>query len=106
MKCLDEGVDVPRSELAIFCASTGNPRQFIQRRGRILRTHKDKKKAYIHDLVVVPEINSAQASFTMEKSLLENELKRVRNFALLSENVHESLDALDDILTYYNISLF
>lgn len=35
MKCLDEGVDVPRSELAIFCASTGNPRQFIQRRGRI-----------------------------------------------------------------------
>lgn len=39
MKCLDEGVDVPRSELAIFCASTGNPRQFIQRRGRILRTH-------------------------------------------------------------------
>ena len=106
MKCLDEGVDVPRSELAIFCASTGNPRQFIQRRGRILRTHKDKKKAYIHDLVVVPEINSAQASFTMEKSLLENELKRVRNFALLSENVHESLDTLDDILTYYNISLF
>src|SRR5690606_23876815 len=37
MKCLDEGVDVPRSELAIFCASTGNPRQFIQRRGRVLR---------------------------------------------------------------------
>ena len=42
MKCLDEGVDVPRSELAIFCASTGNPRQFIQRRGRILRKHPDK----------------------------------------------------------------
>ena len=37
MKCLDEGVDVPRSELAIFCASTGNPRQFVQRRGRILK---------------------------------------------------------------------
>lgn len=43
MKCLDEGVDVPRSELAIFCSSTGNPRQFIQRRGRVLRTHKDKR---------------------------------------------------------------
>ncbi|MDQ9831353.1 helicase-related protein, partial [Acinetobacter baumannii] len=53
MKCLDEGVDVPRSEMAIFCASTGNPRQFIQRRGRILRKHPDKHMAVIHDLVVV-----------------------------------------------------
>ena len=57
MKCLDEGVDVPRSELAIFCSSTGNPRQFIQRRGRVLRTHKDKKMAELHDLVVVPEVS-------------------------------------------------
>ena len=57
MKCLDEGVDVPRSELAIFCSSTGNPRQFIQRRGRVLRLHKDKVHAVIHDLVVVPEIS-------------------------------------------------
>lgn len=57
MKCLDEGVDVPRSELAIFCASTGNPRQFIQRRGRVLRTHPDKTFAVIHDLVVVPNID-------------------------------------------------
>lgn len=32
MKCLDEGVDIPRAETAIFCSSTGNPRQFIQRR--------------------------------------------------------------------------
>ena len=58
MKCLDEGVDVPRSELAIFCASTGNPRQFIQRRGRILRKHPDKHIAIIHDLVVAPEFDS------------------------------------------------
>jgi superfamily II DNA or RNA helicase len=44
MKCLDEGVDIPRAETAIFCSSTGNPRQFIQRRGRILRKHHDKTK--------------------------------------------------------------
>jgi ERCC4-related helicase len=54
MKCLDGGVDVPRAELATFCASTGNPRQFVQRRGRILRQHPDKQFAYIHDLVVIP----------------------------------------------------
>ena len=84
MKCLDEGVDIPRSELAIFCASTGNPRQFIQRRGRILRTHKDKKFAYIHDLVVVPEVSSAAESFNMERNLLAGEIRRVKDFALLS----------------------
>ena len=55
MKCLDEGVDVPQSQVAIFCASTGNPRQFIQRRGRILRQSKSTHKhlAIIHDLIVV-----------------------------------------------------
>lgn len=106
MKCLDEGVDVPRSELAIFCASTGNPRQFIQRRGRILRTHKDKHIAIIHDLVVAPEVSSESESYSMERRLLENELKRVRNFSLLSENSDDTLKELDDITSYYNLSLF
>ena len=106
MKCLDEGVDVPRSELAIFCASTGNPRQFIQRRGRILRTHKDKKYAYIHDLVVVPEVSSAAESFNMERNLLAGEIRRVRDFSLLSENAYSSMQELNDILDYYNLSIF
>ena len=65
MKCLDEGVDVPRSELAIFCASTGNPRQFIQRRGRVLRTHPKKSIATIHDLVVIPKIKISFIFFSM-----------------------------------------
>lgn len=106
MKCLDEGVDVPRSELAIFCSSTGNPRQFIQRRGRILRTHPDKHEAIIHDLIVIPEINDASDSFSMEKKLVENELKRVRNFALLSENVNDTIQELEHTLAYYQLSLF
>ena len=105
MKCLDEGVDVPRSEMAIFCASTGNPRQFIQRRGRILRVHKDKYHAIIHDLVVAPLINSASESFRMERNMLENELKRVRDFAGLSENADYALIELNDIISYYNLSI-
>lgn len=106
MKCLDEGVDVPRSELAIFCASTGNPRQFIQRRGRILRTHKDKYQAVIHDLVVIPDIDPSMESYNVERNLLAGELKRVNNFALLSENSADTLKVLDPILEYYNLSLF
>jgi hypothetical protein len=106
MKCLDEGVDVPRSELAIFCASTGNPRQFIQRRGRILRKHPDKHHAIIHDLVVVPEINAETANFAMEKSLLRSELKRVRDFANLSENADVTYEILNPIVSNYNLPIF
>lgn len=105
MKCLDEGVDVPRSEMAIFCASTGNPRQFIQRRGRILRTHKDKYHAVIHDLVVAPLVNSASESFRMERNMLASELKRVRDFATLSENADFALTELEEITSYYNLNI-
>lgn len=106
MKCLDEGVDVPRSEMAIFCASTGNPRQFIQRRGRILRRHPDKKYAVIHDLVVIPDIIDGEDNYRMERSLLAGEIKRVRNFALLSRNASYAISVLDEVLDYYNISIF
>jgi superfamily II DNA or RNA helicase len=104
MKCLDEGVDVPRSELAIFCASTGNPRQFIQRRGRVLRLHKDKIHATIHDLVVVPEV-ADQSTYEMEKGLVKKELERVVDFANLAMNKTETYETLKYILDYYNINL-
>lgn len=106
MKCLDEGVDVPRSELAVFCASTGNPRQFIQRRGRILRKHKDKHFAVIHDLVIAPQVNFSAENYRMERSLLENEIRRVRDFAQLSENADYAYNELEEVLSYYNLPLF
>lgn len=106
MKCLDEGVDVPRAEFAIFCASTGNPRQFIQRRGRVLRTHKDKHTATIHDLIVVPDNCFESECFDLERSLVKSELFRVRNFALLSENLNDTDKELEDVLNHYNLSLF
>ena len=106
MKCLDEGVDVPRSELAIFCASTGNPRQFIQRRGRVLRTHKDKRFAIIHDLIVIPDNVFDEECYSLEKSLVESELRRVRDFALLSENLNDTDNELQEVLNHYNLSIF
>ena len=110
MKCLDEGVDIPRTELAVFCASTGNPRQFIQRRGRVLRTHGDKHLATIHDLIVVPfsamNHNSVNTdTFNMERSLVRKELERVAHFAFLSINEYQTHQVLEDICTYYELSL-
>ncbi len=87
MKCLDEGVDIPRAEHAIFCSSTGNPRQFIQRRGRILRTHPNKDIAIIHDLIVIPDLTASDSNsdtFRTERSLVEKELERVMYFASLA----------------------
>jgi superfamily II DNA or RNA helicase len=104
MKCLDEGVDVPRTERAIFCASTGNPRQFIQRRGRILRNHDDKNFATIYDLVVVPSVSNIVGDANIERKMIENELRRVQEFANLALNRHEALDEFQNIISMYNIN--
>lgn len=85
MKCLDEGVDIPRAEHAIFCSSTGNPRQFVQRRGRVLRKCKGKEKARIWDLIVTPP-NILDESNKIERNLFFNEVKRIINFAALADN--------------------
>ncbi|MBS1758870.1 MAG: DEAD/DEAH box helicase family protein [Bacteroidetes bacterium] len=105
MKCLDEGVDVPRSELAIFCASTGNPRQFIQRRGRVLRLAEGKIHATIHDLVVVPEVSHSENTFEMEKNLVKKELERVVDFANLAMNKTETYNTLKEVLDQYDLNL-
>ncbi|MGQ7868959.1 DEAD/DEAH box helicase family protein [Sunxiuqinia sp. sy24] len=107
MKCLDEGVDIPRTELAFFCSSTGNPRQFIQRRGRILRKHPEKDFAVIHDLVVVPKLyNNSDISYDMERNMVVKEFERVVNFSFLAINKYHTFEALENVLKHYGISLF
>lgn len=103
MKCLDEGVDIPKTDKAIFCASTGNPRQFIQRRGRILRKSNGKRKAVAYDMIVVPSMRLSVGNSRIEKSLVLNELKRVREFISLSENKYEAVERIDGIIKLYNI---
>lgn len=107
--CLDEGVDVPRAEYGIFTSSTGNPRQFIQRRGRLLRKHDDKRFAWIFDIIVVPDFTSPyydRRFWTMEKHLVENEMRRVANFGSLASNYYTgALETLDEVISFYEIDL-
>lgn len=80
IRCLDEGIDVPACRTAYLIASSRNPRQFIQRRGRILRRAKDKDQATIYDFVVVlPE--GAGVGENSAVDFLRNELERVADFA-------------------------
>lgn len=107
MKCLDEGVDVPRAEIGIFTASTGNPREFIQRRGRLLRTHDEKQYSYIYDIIVIPDtICREQAVSSMESNLVRAELKRVAYFATLAQNCYANggaYETLNDIAHHFGI---
>lgn len=108
MKCLDEGVDVPRAEVGVFASSTGNPRQFIQRRGRLLRKHKDKQFAKIYDMIVVPDFKSPiydETYYEMEKSLVRSELIRVAYFASLATNYYQGKEVLEEILNFYNFEI-
>ena len=83
MKVLDEGIDVPACQRAYILASTKNPRQYIQRRGRVLRKFPDKSSASIYDFVVLPCKNYITK---FKKSLLKSELERIRDFTLLATN--------------------
>lgn len=106
MKMLDEGVDVPRAEVGVFCSSTGNPRQFIQRRGRLLRKHKDKTFATIYDMIVIPRFNNpSQEFFNFEKNMVKSELRRVAYFASLSMNFYDSRNNLENVCNKYNLNL-
>jgi superfamily II DNA or RNA helicase len=106
MKMLDEGVDIPRTEIGIFASSTGNPRQYIQRRGRLLRNHKDKVFATVYDMVVIPNKNNEDRSlFNIERNLLKTELNRVAYFASLSLNAEDSRKELQDLCNSYDLNI-
>ena len=89
MKMLDEGVDIPSTKRAIFCSSTGNPKQFIQRRGRILRKFEGKKFAEVYDMVITPSsgIITEPRILEMELKIFKNELNRVVDFLYASINI-------------------
>ncbi len=92
IKCLDEGVDIPSINTAVILASSTNPRQFIQRRGRILRNYPGKQDATIYDMVVVPP--DSAITMPSERSLMEKELRRFVEFADLAKNPGEARDVV------------
>lgn len=94
MKVLDEGIDVPACSTAYILASTKNPRQYVQRRGRVLRKFLGKTKATIHDFVVLP---CPYSKSIFGKKLYESELERVRDFSLLATNKIEIESHLQEL---------
>ena len=102
MRCLDEGVDIPDARVAYLLASSSNPRQFIQRRGRILRPARDKTTAEIIDYLAVPQ-NGTPLNFDVERSLLTRELERANEFGKLADNYEATLSFLRPLKEKYQL---
>ncbi len=99
---IDEGLDVPSTVNGFFLASTGNEKQFIQRRGRVLRKAENKEYANIYDFIVIPNGNIDDKTNIVKKAL-ERELKRFNEFAKLASNYLEAKDIILDIALDNNI---
>ena len=111
IRCLDEGVNIPSIKTAYILASTTNPKQYIQRRGRVLRKAEGKEFSIIHDFIVLPcEIeylyNYSKEEFDIESGLIKRELARLKEFADAAENssslYNEFIDPLSDLFTISN----
>jgi len=99
MKCLDEGVDVPSARMGIILASSTNPREFIQRRGRILRQAPGKTSAVVYDFAVLPNVEAFgdPALRKLELRIFRRELERIQEFAQYALNAGRTYARLMEI---------
>jgi superfamily II DNA or RNA helicase len=102
IRCLDEGVDIPAIQTAVILASSSNPRQFVQRRGRILRTYPGKSRATLFDFIAIPP-DLDRETWEVERNLLKKELRRFVEFANLAENAETATLKLLEIQNKYGL---
>lgn len=108
IKCLDEGVNIPSIQTAFILASTTNPKEYIQRRGRVLRRCAGKEYADIYDFVTLPRPidvvkNSDFGLAVNEFALVKNELNRMSEFRDLSLNFYVADRIINNIRDAYNL---
>lgn len=105
IKCLDEGVNIPNIRTAFIMASSRNPKEFIQRRGRLLRKAVGKKKATIYDFVILPRQLSKVKSgdFDSDKSIVMGEMSRIYEFGRLALNPIETDKMIEEVQSAYDV---
>jgi superfamily II DNA or RNA helicase len=108
MKCLDEGVDIPPTRNAYFLASSSISREFVQRRGRILRNFPGKEEAIIFDLISIPpkeylDRGKFGENYSAVRSAIKREYKRITEFASLAENRHQALGLFLDVANNFDL---
>ena len=103
IKCLDEGVDIPAADHALILASSSNKREYIQRRGRVLRVDKNNvfKRAKVFDLMTVAQ--SLKDKYI--RSLVRSELTRAFEFSEHARNCSVTQIKIEELLKKYNIDI-
>lgn len=93
MKCLDEGIDIPEARVAVLLSSSTNPREYVQRIGRVIRQSPGKEVADIYDFVVEPDWSRLRevGDLQEEKRLFEQEMRRVEDMRINALNSTEVL---------------
>lgn len=97
IRCLDEGINIPSIKSALILSSNDDYREFVQRRGRILRIYKDKKSAKIYDVIVLPKGESQQWA--------KIEFRRFHEYAKLALNWSDLENQLMDMLVEYGLTI-
>lgn len=110
IRCLDEGVNIPSIKTAFILASSTNPKEYIQRRGRVLRKYPGKTHATIYDFITLPvsleQIDHVSADvIENSKSLAIREVSRIKDFAAIAENPFDSDALIVEIKNAYKIDV-
>lgn len=105
IKCLDEGVNIPGIKTAFIMSSSRNPKEFIQRRGRLLRKNSNKEIAEIYDFITLPrDLKRVDyGDFEKDKSIVVGELFRINEFGTLANNNIIAKAQMTDIMNAYNV---
>ena len=110
IKCLDEGVNIPSIKTAFILASSTNPKEYIQRRGRVLRKFPGKEYATIYDFVTLPTeldyVYSGSENANMDLALVKKEMRRIMEFGRISKNPSDADSLIKQLSETYNISAF
>lgn len=110
IRCLDEGVNIPSIRTAFIMASSTNPKEYVQRRGRVLRKFPEKNHAVIYDFITLPIPLSDVDQYDDDviesvKSLAKREIERMKDFAAIAENPFDSDSLIAEIQRTYGIDI-
>lgn len=108
IKCLDEGMNIPAIKTAFILASSTNPKEYIQRRGRVLRQAKGKEYAEIYDFITLPRPLDkvkylSNEELKMDLTLVNREFIRLYDFAKLAHNASDCNDFISSIKSAYGV---
>jgi superfamily II DNA or RNA helicase len=110
IRCLDEGVNIPSIKKAFILASSTNPKEYIQRRGRVLRKFKGKRFAEIYDFITIPYNIENTFDFDLSdlkivRSLVKKEVERMRDFSLIAMNSSYCDSIIKNLTEIYQLNV-